>query len=61
MARTPRGSDRDFPAEPDADKTGDAEPARLIAKGEPLETFDDAIRARFGRIISLTASKRKRS
>jgi hypothetical protein len=64
MARTPpRDSDRDFPPDPDArGKTGNAEkPERLLADSETLEPFDDSIRARFGRIISLMATKRKRS
>lgn len=57
MVRTPpRDSDRDFPPPPDDRE----EPARLIAKSETLETYDDSIRARFGRLISSMASKRRR-
>jgi hypothetical protein len=58
MARSPHDSDRDFPASaPDID-----DPAGIIARSELLEPFDDAARARFGRIISLmVTTKRKRS
>ena len=58
MARPPpRDSDRDFPPPPDDQE----EPARPIAKSEKLEPFDDSIQARFGRIISSFAAKRRPS
>jgi hypothetical protein len=58
MVRTPpRDSDRDFPPPTDDQE----EPERLIAKSERLEPFDGPIRARFGRIISSFATKRRPS
>lgn len=62
MARSPHDSDRDFPPAPDAGRKTDnaEEPARLLANSEPLEPFDDTIRARFGRMISSLATKTKR-
>jgi len=57
MARTPpRDSDRDFPPPLDDPE----EPARLLAKSEFLEPFDDSIQAKFGRLISSMSTKRKR-
>jgi hypothetical protein len=56
MARSPYDSDRDFPADLNADID---DPAGIIARSELLEPFDDAARARFGRTISLTVTKRK--
>jgi hypothetical protein len=59
MARSTHDSDRDFPADPDAHKI---DPAAITARSVLLEPFDDAARARFGRIISLVVTtKRKRS
>jgi hypothetical protein len=55
--KPPRDSDRDFPPPPDDRE----ESAKLIAKSETLETYDDSIRARFGRLISSIATKRRRS
>ena len=62
MSRDKGKSDRDLkPAPPDAD---DAEtPARLLDQSEILETFDEAIRHRFGKLISaavVRSAKRRR-
>ena len=58
MARTPpRDSDRDFPPLPDDPD----EAVQLVAKSAILEPFDDSIRARFGRLISLIATRTRRS
>jgi hypothetical protein len=56
MARIPHDSDRDFPADPHREDAA----KNLVAHSEVLEPFDEAARARFGRIISLMVTKRKR-
>jgi hypothetical protein len=58
MARVPNDSDRDFPPDPNTRDTED--PAWITAHIEALETFDDTIRARFGRVISSIVTKQKR-
>ena len=58
MARATDDSDRDVPADPNTPHTDD--PAWITAHIEVLETFDDTIRARFGRVISSIAIKPKR-
>jgi len=48
-------SDRDFLADLDSKDV-----SQLIEHSDVLEPFDDAARARFGRIINLMVTKRKR-
>jgi hypothetical protein len=63
MARVQQQSDRDFSADPPSNQ-GDAENfAHLLGQSEIPELFDDAIRLRFGKMISaavLQQGKRKR-
>jgi len=57
MSRAKGKSDRDLKAAPPA-PADDAEiPARLLDQSEILETFDEAIRHRFGKLISAAAVK----
>ena len=58
MTRASHESDRDFRADADAFERREA--AELTARSPLLEPYDDAARARFGRIISLMVTKRKR-
>jgi hypothetical protein len=54
MARAPYDSDRDFPADPTAYDEG---AAGVIARSAVLEPFDEAVRLRFGQIISVAAAR----
>jgi hypothetical protein len=60
MARVQQQSDRNFSADPPSKECF----ARLLDESEVLEIFDDAIRARFGKMISaavLEQRKKKRN
>lgn len=57
MACAPDQSDRNFSADT-LSNTGDGKSlARLLEQSEVLEVFDEAIRLRFGKVISTAALK----
>jgi hypothetical protein len=55
MSRGKGKSDRDLKAAPPTDADDAEIPARLLDQSEILETFDEAIRHRFGKLISAAA------